>query len=84
MTFSMSYFQKDPIQKVPNSGIFRDFQNFQRQIKVARIRENRTDPDPFSKNFYGSGSGSETDPTNFKKLSWELIKSKYFQGQILQ
>ena len=38
----------------------------------------------FSRNFYGSGSGSETDPTNFKKLSWELIKSKYFQEKILQ
>ena len=35
-----------------------------------------------SKMFYGSGY--KTDPTNFKKSSWDLIKSKYFQGQILQ
>ena len=30
------------------------------------------------------GSGSETDPTNFKKMLWDLIKSKCFQWQILQ
>ena len=41
-------------------------------------------PGSFLKIFYGSGSGSETDPTNFKKLLWDLIKSKYFEGQILQ
>ena len=35
----------------------------------------------FSKKFYGSGSGSETDPTKLKKLLWDLIKSKYFEGQ---
>ena len=89
--------------------------------RVPRIRENRTDPDPFGKIFtdpdpkrirpisknyyfylnqgcadpgksYGSGffstnfygSGSETDPTNFKKFLWYPIKSKYFQGQTLQ
>ena len=37
MTFSMSYFQKDPIQKVPNSGIFGDFQNFERPQLIIKF-----------------------------------------------